>query len=555
MLFKLLVCRMDPSFFRCKQVLVVEDCAPVRATIKSMLQTMGFEAIHLARNSTEALKKCFDIPFDFILCDFNLGDCKDGYQLFEALKSQNLLSHMCCFMIISAENQRKVVHGVVELQPDDYLLKPFNFPVLQERIVKMVKTKIALRKVHLAVSRQDDQLAITECDKVVLSKADYAIHACRLKGELLLKTKSFTKAEAFYKQLLDRKPYTWARMGYAIACFHNERWADTELELADLTQFDETKVEALDWLARLLVKQKRYQLACDTLAEAAVLSPKNITRQNTLCNLASITGNKEVAARIHGKLVAAARHSIHDTPDNYLNHARALIDLAYSRSVMERAVHLQHASQLLAGIHKRFNEAQVQSEIDLIRGRIHAAKGQLFEAKLIINQTDELKQKKLTITACMDAAKAFFEVGNLYESEYYIEELRQRIMKDDFISETQQIMLTLEQQRHEELKEKIRTMNLEAASAYQQAHFGKAADIFSKAFDYMPSNPVIALNTLQAMSKSDGLTPETMKTAKKAISLLDHSDLSITNQERYKKTHTTMIKKHPELVSVASAKP
>lgn len=471
---------------------------------------MGFEAIHLARNSTEALKKSFEIPFDFILCDFNLGDCKDGYQLFEALKAQNLLSHMCCFMIISAENQRKIVHGVVELQPDDYLLKPFNFPILQERIINTVKVKIALRKVHLAVSRQDYQLAITECDKVSLSKPEYVLNACRLKGELLLKTKSFKKAEEFYKSLLNTKQFTWARLGYAIACFHNDRWSDTELELADLTQFDETKVEALDWLARLLIKQNRYQLACETLSEAAILSPKNITRQNTLCNLASITGDKKVAAKIHGKLVSAARHSIHDTPDNYLNHARALIDLAYTQSVMDRAVHLQHAGQLLNGINKRFNEALVQQEINIIRGRILAAKGELQEAKMIINQSHELKKKKLTINACIDAAKAFFEVGNLYESEFYIEELRQRLKSDDFLSETQQIMLTLEEKRHTELKEKIRTINLQAASAYQQAHFGKSAELFSNAFDFMPSNPVIALNTLQAMSKSDGLTPETI---------------------------------------------
>ena len=82
---------MDQSFFRCKKVLVIDDCAPVRATVKGMLQQMGFEAIHVAKDAGEAMQKCIDMPFDFILCDFNLGDCKDGYQLFEALKKQQLL--------------------------------------------------------------------------------------------------------------------------------------------------------------------------------------------------------------------------------------------------------------------------------------------------------------------------------------------------------------------------------------------------------------------------------------------------------------------------------
>ena len=119
---------MDQSFFRCKKVLVIDDCAPVRATVKGMLQQMGFEAIHLAKDSGEAMQKCIEMPFDFILCDFNLGDCKDGYQLFEALKKQQLLAPLCCFIVISAEAQSQIVHGVIELQPDDYLLKPFTAP-------------------------------------------------------------------------------------------------------------------------------------------------------------------------------------------------------------------------------------------------------------------------------------------------------------------------------------------------------------------------------------------------------------------------------------------
>ena len=544
---------MDPSFFRCKQVLIVEDCAPVRATVKSMLQTMGFEAIHLARNSTEALKKCYEIPFDFILCDFNLGDCKDGYQLFEALKQQDLISPLCCFMIISAESQRKIVHGMIELQPDDYLLKPFSYPVLEERIVRMVKTKIALRKIYLAIAEQDYTLAIAECDKALQAKPELNQTTYRLKGELLLQTKAYKKAENYYRTLKESKNYPWARLGYAIAGFRQERWEDSELELVDLTQFDETKVEALDWLSRLLVKQNRFQRACDTLTEAALLSPKNITRQQTLSNLTSIIGDKEAAARIHSKLVAAARHSIHDTADNYLNQARALIDLAQTKAVMERAVHLQHASQLVTGLSKRFNEALVQQEVQLVRGRILAAKGQLAEAKELIHGITGLKSKKLTIDSCMDAAKAYFEIGDLYESEYYIEEMRRHLAKDDFLTETQQLMLKIEQNRHQELKDKIKTINQEASEAYQHGHYGRASELFNEAFEYMPSNPVIALNMLQAMSKGTGLTVETMKPARQAIALIEQSELSITNQERYKKYYKTLINKHPELATKSRA--
>ena len=83
---------MDASFFRCKQILIIDDCAPVRASIKAMAQQIGFESIHLARDANEAIAKAHELPFDFILCDFNLGEGKDGYQLFETLKTRQLLA-------------------------------------------------------------------------------------------------------------------------------------------------------------------------------------------------------------------------------------------------------------------------------------------------------------------------------------------------------------------------------------------------------------------------------------------------------------------------------
>ena len=121
-----IVVGMDASFYRCKQILIIDDCAPVRTSIKAMAQQIGFESIHLARDANEAIAKCHEIPFDFILSDFNLGEGKDGYQLFETLKTRQLLAPLNCFIMVSAENQRQIVHGMIELQPDDYLLKPFT---------------------------------------------------------------------------------------------------------------------------------------------------------------------------------------------------------------------------------------------------------------------------------------------------------------------------------------------------------------------------------------------------------------------------------------------
>lgn len=546
---------MDASFFRCKQILIIDDCAPVRAAVKAMTQQMGFEAIHMARDANEAIEKCHEIPFDFILCDFNLGEGKDGYQLFETLKLQQLLAPLSCFIMISAENQRQIVHGMIELQPDDYILKPFTFPMLEERIVKAIKNRIAMRKVYLCLYEHDYSNAIIECDKSVASKPEHVAPALRLKGELLLKTKQYDKAEKFYQQVLHKyKNYAWARLGYALSCFYQQRWDDTELQLADLTQFDETKVEALDWLSRLYVKYGRYQAAHDSLNQAVILSPKNITRQKTLSNLASIIGDKAAAARINAKLVAAARYSINDIPDNYLNQARALVDAAYCGNVLERAVTLQNAAKIVDAMNKRFDVTQIQQEITLLRGRILAAKGELAEARELIASLPGLSASASTIDSSMDAAKAYFELGDLYASQFYIEKLQGYLDNDDFLTETQRIMLQMEQARHEELKSKIKQINTEATDAYQQGFFGKAVELFIESFDYMPTNPLIALNLLQAMSKGAGLTPITIRYSRAAIKLLAKSELADDNKSRFTRYVATLKEMYPEIMPRRRAK-
>ncbi|MBZ9610406.1 tetratricopeptide repeat-containing response regulator [Rheinheimera maricola] len=540
---------MDASFYRCKQILIIDDCAPVRTSIKAMAQQIGFESIHLARDANEAIAKCLEIPFDFILSDFNLGDGKDGYQLFESLKTQQLLAPMGCFIMISAENQRQIVHGMIELQPDDYLLKPFTFQQLEHRISRAIKNRIALRKIYLNLFDNDYKNAITECENVVTNKPEFAAAALRIKGELLLTQKQYAAAETFYQQVLQRqKTLAWARLGHAVACFYQERWDDTELQLADLTQFDETKVEALDWLSRLYVKYRRFQIAHDTLTEAALLSPKNIVRLKTLANLASIIGDKQASSRINSKIVATARHSINDIAENYLNQARSLVDAAYCGNVLERAVTINNAAKIVDHLAKRFDADKIKAEITILRSRFLAAKAELIDAKQLISEIPLSYQQNITIDSCMDAAKAYFELGDLYASQIYIDKLQHILDRDDFLTETQRIMLEMEQSRHEDLKAKLKVINAEAAEAYQREDFNTAFDRFAETFDYMPTNPAIAINLMQTMIKGARVTDFSQRYVRAAVKLLARSELDDDIKLRFKRYLSQIKEMHPEMI-------
>ncbi|MCJ8270767.1 MAG: response regulator, partial [Psychrosphaera sp.] len=263
------------KFYSDKKILIVDDCEPIRSAVKAMLQKIGFNKISSANNGLIAVQKCEDSMFDFLLVDFNLGDGKDGYQLFEELKFKELLSPICCFIMMSAESRRQIVHGMIELQPDDYLLKPFTYKGLEKRCGRTYQKKSALIKVYEAIFADDPQKAIKACEKASRKTPEYAGMALRVKGELLLKTREYETAQKMYQAVLSTRPLPWAVLGNAIASIKLGETRDAERILLELAALDETKVEALDWLGRLYIGQQKNVQAQAKLAEAAKISPRN----------------------------------------------------------------------------------------------------------------------------------------------------------------------------------------------------------------------------------------------------------------------------------------
>lgn len=523
---------MESSFLSIKRVLLVDDCAPVRASIKGMLQQIGFKLISQAKDAVEAYALCEQHSFDFILCDFNLGDSQDGYQLFETLKERNLLHSMCCFIIVSAESQRQIVHGVIELQPDDYILKPFSFPLLKERMVKALKQKMALRKVFQSTSDREFKEAVKQCDVVIRDNTEYQLFAERLKGELLLRQQEYSKAEAFYSTLVQRQNLPWAELGFAIALLKQQRTAEAIALFKGLSEKDETMIEALDYMAQEYFKAGNIQAAFDILQKLTQLSPKNIPRQKTLANIAMLCHDFAAAAKIFHRIVSIARHSIHDSAHNYLNHARCIIDNANLHPPIERANALGHVSKLLDNLVKRFSPEPIAFDLQILQVRLLSVKGKVKDAKRLLLKYQQLDNQDYHPETCLDAAKAYFETGDIFGCYHYVELLKKQLEKADFLTDSQRLLLQTEQVRFEVLYNKLQKLIAEGTSAYQQQLYGRAVNIFCRCFNEMPTNPTIAFSLLLAISRSEGATTEEIDTAKSAYQLLKQAELGAKSTEK-----------------------
>ncbi|KMT64177.1 tetratricopeptide repeat-containing response regulator [Catenovulum maritimum] len=541
------------SFYAKKKVMVVDDCEPIRSAVKGMLQKIGFVTIASANNGTQALQKATDMRFDFILADFNLGDGKDGYQLFEELKHKKLLASHCCFFIISAENRRPHVHGLVELQPDDFLLKPFTYKGLEKRFARSLAKKVALGKVYEAINENLPAEAIQACNDVIKNETQNALLALRMKGELLLSEKQPEKALKLYNNVLQKREYSWALLGKAISTFKLGEHFESEGLFFELLDRDDTRLEAYDWLGRLNMARQDTVTAFEMLMEAGKISPRNLFRQRAIANLAIANNETEEAVRAYSRILKSSRYSVFDTPENYLNFARCLLDLSNEGNKLEIAKQISKCTELLQDIDRRFYSDAVKAQELVIKARVQVLKGNVDEARNNLEESEKHDSPYDTADDRLDKAKAYFSTGNLSRSEEIMESLEGIADKDDLISSTLTVLINKEKESHEVLKERIRELNNEGLAMYQSAKYTRSVECFVEAYQYMPSNASLALNLVQAITKvgtflTQGRSPKEMKDmCSNCVSVIEQSDLTENNMRRY-------LSLKPELMALLNAK-
>ena len=104
-----------------KSVLVVDDYAAVRKTVKELVQSLGMSPIE-AENGLKAQEILKSKPVDMVISDLVMPEM-DGFELTEAIKNDPGLRHIPV-VIISTHADSKYIFRALRLGADDYLIKP-----------------------------------------------------------------------------------------------------------------------------------------------------------------------------------------------------------------------------------------------------------------------------------------------------------------------------------------------------------------------------------------------------------------------------------------------
>lgn len=116
--------------FTLANILIVDDAAFMRMTIKKMVEAHGHVVVGEAENGVEAIKKYQELRPDVILLDITMPEM-NGVDAMKALKG---LDAGVKVIICSAMGQQAMVAQTIQAGAKDFIVKPF----VEERLMASI---------------------------------------------------------------------------------------------------------------------------------------------------------------------------------------------------------------------------------------------------------------------------------------------------------------------------------------------------------------------------------------------------------------------------------
>ncbi|KRS22980.1 response regulator [Alishewanella sp. WH16-1] len=488
---------------RDERILIIDEQQLSQSYLRYTLEQLGYQNITIADRAQLALNLCRNNLFDLIICSFNQAEGKDGFQLFAELKFSGLQKHATALIFISAETDPTLVHSVIELQPDEFLAKPFAIKDLQLRIERVLKRKQQLRPLYQLLDNQQYPSALRHIDEQLSDASQHKWFPLllKLKGDILLAQQDYEDAEHFFLAMLSIQPFSWARMGLVRCYMQQGREQQAFNELEPLLLRTESRLFALDLLSELEFKQQRYQQAQQHLIDAAELAPRNLLRQQKLLQLSRLNHDYETQYRAAKDMVKYARYSMFEQPDLYLNLARASIDYALASEDEEQQSRLNRQVTLsLQALQKQFGKQDLSEQQLILQARLLYLQDHKDKAKALLRDLKN-DQPISSLEDALDKAKALHELGLADAAEQLFQQISD-YCKQQQADPVLTAYLQQEQAERVQMKQGPRELNNSAVQLYQRGHWEQAFEAFSLAHKVMPKNAGIALNLLQTLLTS-----------------------------------------------------
>lgn len=504
-----------------KTILIIEDYPIMRKSLKDMLYSLGAQYIFEAENGSAAISAMKKQKFDIILCDYNLGEGKNGQQILEEAKYNKLISFKTIFIIVTAHQTASFVLSTLENKPDEYLAKPFNAQQLYRRIEKSQLRKDAIYIIENEIDKGNLARAIFQCDEL-LAKKNKAIRSqlLKLRADLAINTGNFDKASDIYQEMLEHRELAWARLGTGIVAFYQDDYQQAITIFQKLIDQNPMLMECYDWLAKSYEALAHHTQAEETLKLATEISPHSFFRQKKLALLADKTGHIDIAEKAYRAVTDLGRYSIHKTPSDFSGLAKI-----YSKKHenIEALNALDNMRQhFVNNPEAELRAASLETEVYQEMGNNTLSQQAFQKVHKFNNHLKDRSPKDLQL----DVAKAYYLNDDDKTANNIISSLIHDYIDDDsFMDDIRRMQGDIGKHNYSEIliqqtKQKLININNQGVALFQKGHIKEAFKIFEKAVEKMPNNKTIILNMAKIRIhalKTSGITEENLLLAHRYI--------------------------------------
>ena len=517
-----------------KNYLVVDDFVGVRQLLRESLRSLGARNIDQAASGGEAIALLAKLRYDVVLCDFNLGDGKNGQQVLEEARVRNLLLPSSVWMMVSAEKSVESVMGAAEHQPDAYLVKPITEGVLLTRLNRAWHRKQVLRPIDQAYAEKDYLRAARLCDEQIAASRVHEIELLRMKARLMEKSGEPERAREAYERVLAQREYQWARAGLA-----KIRMANGELEQARqmfLGVIAENRyyIDAYDQLAQVYQQMGKLEEACSILERAARLSPNSVPRQRNLGKLCLKLGNVGLAEKAFRRCISVGEYSVRKTPDAYLGLARVC---GLKNDPKEALVLLATAQREFGAEH-----ADIALRAKITEGLVYHESGDYRLARKAGDELEALLDahpERPDVPTCLEMATLLFAVGvkeapvdllcyvtrNNHDNAVLLDEVQAIFEKARMGEEGEELIRAAKKQASDLMNQGV--------LLWKTGKLGEAVRWMRSAREKLPNNQRILFNAAQVLVSHMREKGYDESLAAEAHEVLGHVDRLQPGQQRF----------------------
>ncbi len=489
---------MDDDFHSCRY-LIIDDFDQMRVSFKGMLSSVGARDIVTQGSGEAAIKSLASEKFDVVICDYNLGEGKDGQQVLEEARHLGYLGHASSFFMITAESNMPMVLGALEHQPDEYMVKPINREVLLHRLAGALKRKRQLTVIDEALARGDRLRAIELCVEQRSGDLKHGLYLSKLQGELCIDQGRHEQARQVYESLLRIRNFPWAQFGLGKIAFLRGELARAKQIFQKLIELNQHYLEAYDWLVKVLEAESDFAGAQALLMRATHLSPKSVTRQRTLGHLALRNDDRAVAERAFQAAVRWGRNSCYASADEYRQLAAIYCENGQASKIL----------RLLADGRKRFShqpgdmiqllcsqalfkrqldeKSDIDSTLREVERMLEAHKHELLEDHLLKTASEcyrlariEMAESMLRIVLC-----------NHHDDGEWIERVRRLMQEHDRRTHADRLIRSV--------KGELEEIHCRCNELLRQGGLAKAVKLLNDTIELYPGNRTLVLFSVATM--------------------------------------------------------